>query len=111
MINDPLNNREKKDCGACNGSGYQTKKNGITIKCPVCLGSGKDGYKDNSKKPDVDFTPKDVGTPKKWTEDDCLVDKFFEDNPDKNHAMISCPCPKCSPRMSTHKQTTMELSV
>jgi len=29
-------------CGACEGTGLQTRKtDGITITCPVCMGSGK----------------------------------------------------------------------
>lgn len=27
-------------CRACNGSGFQTNRDGIKVKCPVCNGTG-----------------------------------------------------------------------
>jgi hypothetical protein len=31
-------------------------------------------------------------------EETCLIDEFFRNNPDARSCMISCSCPKCSPR-------------
>jgi len=86
--------KDEDDCGACNGTGYQTKNNGITIRCPVCRGNGKDkgGLGTDDLGPNI-FQQEKIG------DRDCMVEKFFENNPEADHAAISCPCPKCSPRI------------
>jgi len=33
---------KKKKCSACNGTGVQySEKEGLRVRCPVCLGSGE----------------------------------------------------------------------
>jgi DnaJ-class molecular chaperone len=52
---------QKIKCKCCNGSGTQTRNDGIKILCPCCVGTG------DSKFPRVTWEYKEE-SPEKWVE-------------------------------------------